>query len=362
MKVALVYDHANKIGGAERILDELHELYPDAPLFTSVYEPKRAPWAQKFRVETSFLQKLPFAKRYHELYPIAAYIAMEQFTFDDFDVVISVTSAESKAVITGTQTLHICYCLTPTRYLWSHYCDYFNNGVIRALTLPFVVLLRIWDVFISARPDVYIAISETVSHRIKKYYRQLSRVIYPPVDTEKFLPLMGSRNDYYLVVSRLVSYKHIDLAIQACNILKRRLKIVGVGLDRKRLAKLAGPTIQFVGNVTDCELVGLYQNCKALLFVQEEDFGITQVEALACGKPVIAFKKGGASEVQVESVTGEFFENPEVDALIRAIEKFESKQYDPKLLHQRAEKFAKIRFLQEFAKTVKEEWKAFNQF
>ena len=360
MKVALVYDHVNRIGGAERILQSLHELYPDAPLYSCVYDQGGAPWAAEYTVHTSFLQKIPLAKKYHEFFPGLSLLAMESFDFSDFDVVISVTSCEGKAIITAPQTLHICYCLTPTRYLWSHYRDYFNQYILKWLSMPMISMLRIWDMYASWRPDKFVAISDTVAQRINKYYQKSATIIFPPVDTGKFIP-GNKRQDYYLIVSRLVKYKHIELAINACNKLKRSLKIVGDGPQKKYLQKLSGATIEFAGNLTDENLVKCFQECRALIFPQNEDFGISQVEALACGCPVIAFKRGAALEVQVEGITGEFFINQTTDSLIEALLKFEGKSYDENRLRQRSEKFAKIKFLQDFENLVKEEWSRRNR-
>ena len=367
MKIALIYDRVNKIGGAERILTALAEMYPEAPLYTLVYDKRRAPWASKFEIHTSFLQKLPFAKTYHEFFPVLPVFAFEQLSLNAFDLVISVTSTEAKGIVTTDSTLHISYILTPTRYLWSHYWEYFQNKLLRYLSLPVVALLRLWDYAAAQRPDTLVTISQTSARRIFKYYKRKAQVIYPPVDTKKFV--VGSRqladkleNSYFLVVSRLVGYKRIEIAIAACNRLSLPLKIVGSGLAEMKLKKLAGPTIEFLGNLTDTELTLYYQNCRALLFPQEEDFGITAIEALACGKPVIAYRGGGATEFIKPGVTGELFYPQTVEALEGALEKFKQKTYSREFLRNQALKFSKERFKDQFKSLIEEEWERFRRF
>lgn len=364
MKIALVYDHVNKIGGAERILSNLHELFPDAPIFTTVYNQKKAFWVKDIRIIPSFMQRLPFATRFHELYPGIPILAFENLNFNKYDIVISITSAEAKGIITNPNTLHICYCLTPTRYLWSQYHDYFPNAWFSVITLPVIAIIRQWDTIASNRPDIYLAISKTVANRIKKYYHKKAEVIYPPVETNKFQPNTSSdgdnEKDFYLVVSRLVSYKHIEIAIEACKILNRRLKIVGTGLESRKLKKISGPTVEFLGNLTDRALVLYYQRCRALIFPQEEDFGISAVEALACGKPVIAYAKGGIREIIVEGVTGEFFYTQSIEALTGSIKKFERKLYNSNSCRKQAQLFSSKRFKHEFNNFVNKEWEKFN--
>lgn len=361
MKVALVYDHVNKVGGAERVLSQLHELYPNAPLYTPVYNLKKAPWAKVFKLKSSYLQKLPFANQFHEFYPGFPILAIEQFDFSDFDVVISVTSAEVKGIITSPATLHICYCLTPTRYLWSHYQEYFSNFWFRYISLPVINYLRQWDYIAAQRPDVYVAISKVVSKRIKKYYKRESHLIYPPVDTDFFKPHKKSTNDYYLIVSRLVKYKHIEIAIAACNALQVPLIIVGLGFEKRNLMKKAGPTIEFVNQVSDEQLRLYYQNCQALLFMAEEDFGISAVEALACGKPVIAYKRGGMTEIVQPGICGEFILSQTEASLISAISVFAKKGYNSSLCRKRALVFSKTKFKQEFTYFVEKEWSNFKK-
>ena len=323
MKVALVYDRVNKIGGAERVLEVLHEIWPEAPLYTAVYYPPGAPWAKKFKVIPSFLNKWPLAKKHHELYPWLTPLAFESFDFSDFDLVISITSAEAKGIITKPKTKHFCYCLTPTRYLWSGYSDYFFNKGLRWLAQPMVGWMRNWDKIAAQRPDEYLAISQEVQRRIKKYYHRESIVLYPPIDTEKFYPTEKNQNgDYFLIVSRLVSYKKIDLAVKAFNKLCLPLKIVGTGNQMFKLKTSAASNIEFLGELTDQELLSYYQDCRALIFPQKEDFGLVPLEAQSCGKPVIAFAGGGALETVIEGKTGTFFKPQSVKALMEKVKNF----------------------------------------
>lgn len=375
MKVALVYDRLNKWGGAERVLLALHKLFPDAPLYTSVYDPIKAPWAKVFNIKTSFLQGLPFTMN-HELFAIVMPIAFESFNFDDYDLVISVTSEAAKGIITKPQTKHICYCLTPTRYLWSGYDEYFKNPILRILSKPVVWYLKFWDKIAAARPDEYIAISKEVQGRIEKYYGRDSRVVYPPVEFDariwnleagtlklenrSFDPQASSvknlassfkfqsSNSYFLIVSRLVSYKKIDLAIKAFNKLKLPLKIVGIGSEMNKLKTMAGLTIEFLGSLTDKELVRYYNGCRVLVFPGLEDFGLTILEAQSFGKPVIAFRGGGALETIIENKTGIFFNEQSVESLIKAIEQFNNLTINPKDCIEQASKFSFEKFKESF--------------
>jgi len=372
MRVALVYDRVNKIGGAERVLEALHEIFPDAPLYTAVYNPETAPWAKKFKVIPSFLQKFPLAKSRHEVFPYLMPMAFESFSsrggpafggnFDEYDIVISVTSEAAKGILTKPQTFHLCYCLTPTRYLWSGYQEYFRTSVFKLFSSPLVAYLRHWDKIACERPDVYLAISEKVKKRIKKYYGRDSEILYPPVDLKKFqIPNSKSQTNskfkiqnskYFLVVSRLVSYKRIDLVIEAFNQLGLPLKIIGKGIQEIMLKRMAKKNIQFLGQLTDEQLLSYYQNCQALIFPQEEDFGLVPLEAQACGKPVIAFGGGGALETIIEGKTGEFFSPQTSKALIKVVKNFKPEKYLPEDCRQQAEKFGKEIFKKKFKEFV----------
>lgn len=365
MKVALVYDRVNKWGGAERTILALHELFPNAPLFTAVYNKKTAPWASVFpKVIPSLLQQFPLASVRHDAYAPLMPLAFESFTFDEFDLVISVTSEAAKGIITKPKTIHICYCLTPTRYLWSGYEFYFQNPFFRFAAAPIVSYLRAWDRIAAARPDVYIAISKEVQQRIKKYYGRESVVMYPPAEISNSKLQIANKfqipnsklqgGDYFLVVSRLVPYKRVDLAIKAFNILNTSLVIVGSGSQLPYLRSLAGPTIGFVGNLTDDELVGYYTKCRALVFPSHEDFGLVAVEAQACGKPVIAFKGGGAQETVIDGKTGVLFSSQDEQSLIAAVKECEKLRFRKSDCRNNAKRFFEDRFKEQFMAIVEE--------
>lgn len=360
MRVALVYDRVNKWGGAERVLLALHEMFPQAPLYTSVYNPRRAPWASVFpKVYTSCLQGVALRTHHEWLAPLMP-IAFEQFNFDQYDLVISVTSEAAKGIITKPRTRHVCYCLTPTRYLWSGYDIYFGDELKRWITQPVVSYLRDWDKIAAQRTDVMVGISQEVAGRIKRYYGREAKVIYPPVDIGAFARQQkfsdGENFDasprqtipYFLVVSRLVPYKKVDLAIEAFNKLDLPLAVVGKGSEEGKLRRMAQNNIRFINYLTDQELASYYEKAAALIFPQEEDFGIASVEAQSLGTPVIAYNKGGAAETIIPGKTGEFFNQQTTDALIKAVKNFNRSKYDAKFIKNYAKKFSKGRFKREF--------------
>lgn len=347
MKVAIVYDRVNKIGGAERVLQTLGEIFPKAVLFTSVYDKEKTPWAKKFKVRTSFLQKIPFLRSNHEFIPYLMPLAFESFDFSGFSLVISVTTEAAKGIIASTSTHHVCICLTPTRYLWSGYDEYFKNFFLRLLTMPIVSYLRKWDILASKKPDKMIAISENVKRRIKKYYKRESVVIYPPADrlfTRKISTAKIPEKDYFLVVSRLVDYKRVDLAVKACTKLKLPLVVIGEGGEWEKLDAISGENVVFKGKVEDSELIAYYKNCKALIFPGEEDFGITMVEANLFGKPVIAYNKGGATEIIENGKTGLFFDRQTVESVVGALKKFKKFRYNSSYCKKSAQKFSEDKF------------------
>jgi glycosyltransferase involved in cell wall biosynthesis len=362
MKVALVYDRVNKWGGAERVLLALHQLFPKAPLFTSVYNSSTAPWADVFDVRPSFLQKLPFAKSRHELFPNLMPHVFENFSFDEYDLVVSVTSEAAKGVITKPRTKHICYCLTPTRYLWSGYDAYFPNKTLKNLTKPAVSLLRKWDKVASHRPDVMIAISKEVQERIQKYYGRDSIIIYPPATLSLARragpPVYQQKTrekktkPYFLVISRFVPYKRLDLAIEALTDIGLPLKVIGSGSLEKSLKSKAGANVEFLSNLTDEQLVEYYKGCIALIFPGVEDFGLVMAEAHKFGKPVIAFAAGGALDIVVEGKTGYFFKEQTKESLIEAVHKFGNYTFDPKMITKQAEKFSLENFKKNFQDVV----------
>jgi len=366
LKVALVYDRVNTpYGGAEKLLQTLHELYPFSPLYTSLYDQKLAPWADIFEVRPSFLNKIPFLKNKHRLVAFLMPIAFESFDFSEFDLVISITSAEAKGIITLPNTTHICYLLTPPRYLYSHRNFYlqtkliFKIPILKFFAKKFLDYLIFWDQIAIHRPDTIIPISKIVQERTKKYYdlktenpiyptlinSSLSTKTTPPPKTEK----------YFLIISRLVSYKKIDLAIKACQQLNKKLIIVGEGPEKENLQKLiTKPTlIKLAGSTTQKKLNQLYQNCSALLMIGEEDFGIVALEAWAFGKPVIINQKSGASELVTHKKTGLLLKKVDLSGIKTALLEVEQHHWQPAIIKARARKYNQVGFKRQFASALK---------
>lgn len=367
MKVAIVYDRINKWGGAERVLLSLHEMYPNATLYTSLYDKKKASWANVFpEIHTSFLQKIPFAKDKHELLGTFMPLAFESISlggeFDKYDLVISVSSEAAMGIITKPDTRHVHICLTPTRYLWSHFDEYFSGSflkkIVRVLSGPFVNYLKSWDKQASSRPDLIIAISTEVKRRIKKYYKRSSVLIFPgfSLDSNKKKNRISQdkKKDYYLIVSRLVGYKKVNLALNLFKKLKdKKLIVVGTGAREKEYKIRFGglKNIEFVGNVSDEKLSGLYKNATALIMPQEEDFGLVAIEAMSFGTPVIAFKKGGSVDT-VNEKTGVFFEKQDEESLEKAVKKLENISLNSDTIIAHAEKFSKEKFKQNLQREI----------
>jgi glycosyltransferase involved in cell wall biosynthesis len=341
MRVAIATDWLNSFGGAERVLIELHRLFPDAPVYTSVHYPAGLPDnMQGWDVRTSFLQRLPIARRKHQIFLPLMPLAFEQFDLREYDLVISTSSACAKGVITRANALHLCYCFTPCRYIWDLYHEYTHDMRGRALFAPVAHWLRLWDRVSADRVDHFVAISREVAGRIQKHYRRESEVIYPPVDVDRIRPNGKPAEDFYLVVSRLVGYKRIDLAVEAANRLGRRLIVVGNGPARRDLEALAGPTVEFLGQLSDEEVANLLARCRGFLFPGLEDFGIAPVEAQAAGRPVVAYGRGGAAETVVDGVTGVLFHEQTVDGLVAGIRDFEAHRIDPAVCRRNAERFS----------------------
>lgn len=359
MKVALVYDRVNKIGGAEQVLMDLHRLYPDAPLFTLVHNPDTASWSKNFKVIPTFFNKIKFFRNHHELLAPFAALAFETFDFREFDLVISVTSAEAKSVITKPETLHLCYCLTPTRYLWSGALEYRTTFPIKPFFDLFVKSARKSDLVFANRPDVYLAVSKEVQKRISTFYQKKSDIIYPAIDYEFFSqPHQHKKQDYYLVVNRLVPYKKTDMVIEAFNQLGRFLKIVGTGSEENKLKKIAHDNIDFLGNVDGVKLRQLYAKAKAIICPQDEDFGLTPLEAAAAGTPTLAYKSGGYLETVIDNDTGLFFEEQTKEAIVSVVNRFEAGHHQISLKHcrEQAAQFGKDRFSQTFSAKVNQLW------
>lgn len=353
MKIALVYDRVNKWGGAERVLLSLKKIFPDADLFTSVIDCKGASWAKVFtKITPSFLNRISFFRKRHEALAPLMPMAFESLDFTGYDLIISVTSEAAKGIIVPVTTKHICYLLTPTRYLWSGFENYFTNPLEKLIARPILRYLRYWDLIASKRPDVIVAISETVRKRIGKYYNLQSIVIYPPVSLDSKGDALKGNGDYYLLVSRLVAYKKVDIAIRAFNKMGRRLIVVGIGKDEGRLKKIAASNIEFAGFVSDEQLTSYYKGATALIFPQEEDFGIVAVEAQLFGKPVVAYRNGSAVETVIEGKTGVFFDTQDEYALIEGVKKLETISIDPKDCVNNAKRFSEEVFKTKFNKLV----------
>ena len=353
MRVALIHDHLAQDGGAEKVLKVLADEYKQASIYTLLYEKDNVDKYFKDRkIHTSIIQRLPFGVKHYKWYMPFMPMAVEFFDLRNYDVVISDVSGFAKGVITSTHTPHICYCHTPTRYLWDYTHQYINelnyNKYFKKLISLVLNYMRMWDRLAADRVDYFMANSKTVQKRIKKYYRRESTVIYPPVEVDNF-SISDTIGDYFLIGGRLAPYKRVDIVIKAFKKTDKKLKIFGSGVDIQRLKKIAGlsPNIEFLGRVNDKELAELYSKCLAFINPQEEDFGITQVEAMASGRPVIAYKRGGAVEIIEEGKTGFFFDKQKPDAIQYLIESFNSNSFDPRYIKNYAEKFSSERFKRE---------------
>lgn len=363
MKVAIIHDWLTVYGGSESIIRILHSLFPDAPIYTTVYAPENMP--DDFRsmdIRTSFLQKMPFAKTRYTNYLMLMPYAFEQFDLSEYDLVISSNTCCSKGVITGANTLHICYCNTPMRYGWDFYHEYVKpkNAVARFFIAWMMKGIRQWDRLSADRVDVFVANSKNVARRIRKHYHRESEVIYPPVRTKMFVQ-DGAQGDYYLAVSRLVPYKRIDLVVEAFTELGLPLKVIGDGSEFERIRALAGGNVEMLGRLDDAQVLAHMQACKAFVFPGEEDFGITPIEAEACGKPVLAFGRGGALETVVGDDTGVFFYEQTREAVIEAVRKMETMTFDPQAIRRHAETFSEERFTKQLYEFIMDEYKKFEE-
>lgn len=361
-KIALVTDWLTNMGGAEPLLLELHDLFPKAPIYTSVYDKASLPAFHGCDIRTTYLQKvLPRFIRYkHILWPVLRAFAFRKLNLSEFDIIISTSSAEAKAVRkTRPGQVHIAYIHTPTRYYWSHYQEFkkeFRFGILTPIIRPFIPLFVRWmrklDLASVKDIDIFVANSTITQQRIKQYYNKPSTIVYPPVAVSRFTPPPSGTREGYVVWGRHVPYKRFDLAINACNALDVPLTVIGNGPDTERLKKLAGPTITFTGRISDEALVQRAQSAKGFLFPNEEDFGIAAVEALAAGTPVIAYAKGGALDIVEDGETGVFFKEQTIDSLTSAIKRFETLQFRPSTLHRKAKRFDRQLFATKMRKIV----------
>lgn len=365
MKIALVHDYLVQYGGAERVLEAFLEIWPQAPVYTLLYDPKKMHGHfSRANIKTSYLQRVPFAKSHHRLFPPLMMTAIEQFNFDYYDVVLSDSSSFAKNIITDEQTLHLSYCHTPMRYGWDD-CQYYVQefGFPRWLkkVVPFLMnYIRVWDFEGTAGVDYFIANSSFVASRIKKYYGRESVVINPPVEVNNFFISPADQlSDYYLLVGRMMRYKKMDLVIEAFNEMNKPLKIVGRGMEYRNLKKKAGPTIEFLGRVDDIELAKIYSQAKGFIFPQEEDFGIVAIEALASGRPVIALSAGDIKERIRDGVNGVLFEKQTKEDIIKAVDRAEKLFFNPIIIREGAMAFDKELFKMKIKQFVEDKFKNF---
>ncbi|MCK4352015.1 glycosyltransferase [candidate division WOR-3 bacterium] len=357
MKIAIIHDYLNQYGGAERVLEATHEIWPSAPVYTILCELKNLPGHfKKWNITPTFIQRLPFLSTQYEKYFLLFPTAVEQIELQDFDIVVSISSAWAKGVITSPEVIHISYLLNPMRFAWDEYYSRTRRtkGAIFKLGIRFSMnYIRLWDVMSTQRVDELITISNTVRKRALKYYHRDSTIIYPPCDTAFFVPNPNLKiQDYFLIVTRLKHYKHIEIAIKAFNKLGIPLFIIGGGEARWGLEKIARPNVQFLGVLSDTEIRSWYQRAQALVFPTKEDFGIVPLEAQACGTPVIAFKGGGALETVIEGKTGTFFYPQIPEALIETIKKFDRSKFKRGDLRTHSLKFDKEIFKQKLKNFV----------
>ncbi len=368
MKVALVHDDLIQHGGAERVFEALINIFPKPDIYTSMATQHYLEKYKEYDLRTSFMQHLPFKKRlfrtYFPLYPLA----FETFDFSQYDLVISSSSRFAHSIVTRPETTHVCYMHSPGRQFWEQDIYFQEYPRLGKVLTPLLSWFRCWDFSVAHRVDYFIANSKSTQDRIDKYYSRKSKIIHPFVDLDRFsLGWHGNKEikeqwaqfcadkgiadcppGFFLIVSRLAAWKRIDIAVKACNKLKQPLVIVGEGPDQKRLRKIAGPTVRVLGRLSDKDVLNCFQACKALIFPQREDFGITPLEAMACGKPVLAYKTGGALETILPGETGEFFYPQTVRALADAISHFDARRFRPQVCREQAAKFGRESFEDKF--------------
>jgi glycosyltransferase involved in cell wall biosynthesis len=368
MKTALVHDWMTSIAGAENVLASMYEVFP-SPIYTLVcnQEKLKNSFFEGKDIRTSFIQNLPFSKKAYRNYLPLFPMAIEQLDLSSYDVILSSSHAVAKGVLTRSDQLHICYCHTPMRYAWDLYHDYLERenlqkGLKGKLAKMFLHYLRLWDLSSSNQVDFFVANSKYVAKRILKNYRREAAVIYPPINTE-FFTLHSQKEEFYVTASRMVSYKRIDLIVEAFSKMpEKRLLVIGTGPEEKRIKSLATKNIEFLGHVDNEMMKSYLQRAKAFVFAACEDFGSLPLEAQACGTPVIAFGKGGALETVKEGKTGLFFFDQTKESIIKAVEDFEkmAQKVDPLEVRKWAESFSKKKFQENFQEYVEVAYKNFS--
>lgn len=342
MKIALVHDYLSQDGGAEHVLKSLHEIWPEAPIFVLFHDKKKINYINHKKIQESSLAKMPFVKNIFQWYLPLMPSFTEQHNLKDFDIVLSSTSAFAKGIITKPDTVHISYCHTPPRYLWADSSEYISdlncNKLVKLFLQNTIHKLRLWDKISADRVDYFIANSNTTNHRIQKYYRRNSSIIYPPINTAKFntRQVIG---DFYISGGRLVPYKRFDILVSTFNRLGSPLKIFGTGPEFQKLQKKAKKNIEFLGQIDEKTKIKLLSEARAFIHPQTEDFGITAIESMASGCPVIAYSKGGATETIINGVTGVFFHKQNWESLLNTLLKFNYKNWDSLIIQEHAKKF-----------------------
>ena len=356
-RVAIVHDYLMQMGGAEKVVEVLHDMYPDAPVYTSAYDARAMPdRLRSWDIRTTFLQRMPAKRRIQRLAMLLYPLAFESLDLTGYDVVISSCSTFAKGVMTPPGTAHVCYCYTPMRYAWiaGTVRQERPGALARALGAPALHYLRMWDLAAAARVDRLVAISSCVEDRIAKFYRRSSEIVHPPVDVEGFA-ISDTVDSYYIIASRCIPYKRLDLAIDAFTRLNRPLKVVGTGRGMKALRARAGACVEFLGHVSDRELLSLMARARAYVMPGEEDFGLAPVEANACGRPVIAFGAGGALDTQVDGLTGVLFREQTVEALCEAVYRLDGMDIRPRVIREHARRFSVESFRKAMSAIVEEE-------
>ncbi len=351
-KVAIFYDWLNQWGGAERVLIDILKIYPSAHLYTLVFNPKKTSWLPfRTKVFTTSINHLPHAHSNPIIYTPLYTIALKRLDLSAYDIIISTTSTIGHQLTTSKKQLYVCYFHNINRYLYYTPPKYL-------LLKPFLKIYQLLDTRLALNPNHLLCNSKTVQQRIECHYHRQAQIIHPGVNVKEFIPVAHPSNDYFLIVSRLVTHKNIDLAIHACQSLRLPLKIVGIGRESARLKNISTKTTQFLGQVDHQQLINLYQNCLALIHPQVEDFGLTSLEVQSCGKPVIALRSGGATETVINRQTGIFFNHPTTQSLTRAVKNFKSAKFSPTACRNQAIRFSQNNFMLNFKNTIDALWQA----